>query len=129
MKKPKGIFIYLHHEDVIGKLSDAQGGRLLKALLARGNGADMPDLSDDPLLDVVATMLAKEVIQNIEHYNEVCENRRGAAKARESEKAAARVNAVKPKRGGFSTEVTSHEYESMQKSWDSMNPEINGLCD
>ena len=86
MKKPKGFFTYLHHEDVIDTLSDEQAGRLYKALLRYGNSDEEEDFSDDPALNVAFVLLRGEVDYNFDRYNEICERRSRAAQLREAKK-------------------------------------------
>ena len=76
MKKPKGFFTYFHLCPVIGKLSDAQAGRLYKALLHYGDTGEITDFDDDQSLDMVFTLMRGEIDINFERYNEMCERNR-----------------------------------------------------
>ena len=78
MKKPKGFFVYFHHSNVIGLLSNEQAGRLIKALMDYGENGELSDFSDDGMLNVTYTLLRDEIDLNFEKYNEVCEKRRQA---------------------------------------------------
>ena len=80
MKKPKGFFTYFHMNSVIAKLSDAQAGRLYKALMAYGDTGELTDFSDDIAVDLAYTLMRGEIDINFERYNEVCEKRREAGK-------------------------------------------------
>ena len=86
MKKPKGFFTYLHHENVINALSDEQAGRLYKALLRYGNTDEKADFSGDPALHVAFILLKSEIDFNFERYSQICENRSRAALIREEKK-------------------------------------------
>lgn len=80
MKKPKGFFTYFHLSAVIDKLSDAQAGRLYKALMRYGSTGELTDFSDDLACDMAYTLMKGEIDVNFERYNEICEKRREAGK-------------------------------------------------
>ena len=80
MKTPKGFFTYFHHANVIDKLSDAQTGRLFKALMHYGRDGELIDLSDDIACDLTFTLMRDEIDRNFERYQEMCEKRREAGK-------------------------------------------------
>lgn len=86
MKKPKGFFTYFHLSGVIDKLSDAQAGRLYKALMRYGDTGELTDFSDDLACDMAYTLMKGEIDVNFERYNEICENKSRAAKEREAKK-------------------------------------------
>ena len=88
MKKPKGFFTYFHLSAVIDKLSDAQAGRLYKALMRYGDAGELTDFSDDVACDMAYTLMKGEIDVNFERYNEICENKSRAAKEREAKKRA-----------------------------------------
>ena len=90
MKRPKGFFTYFHHADVIALLSDAQAGRLYKALMNYGETGEVVDFDPDPTLNMAYTLLKKEIDINFEHYNNVCTAKQEASKIREREKREAR---------------------------------------
>lgn len=92
MKKPKGFFTYFHLSTVIDKLSDAQAGRLYKALMRYGDTGEMTDFSDDLACDMAYTLMRGEIDVNFERYNEICENKSRAAKAREERRKAEKHN-------------------------------------
>ncbi len=92
MKKPKGFFTYFHLSTVIEKLSDAQAGRLYKALMRYGDTGEMTDFSDDLACDMAYTLMRGEIDVNFERYNEICENKSRAAKAREERRKAEKHN-------------------------------------
>ena len=92
MKKPKGFFTYFHLSSVIDKLSDAQAGRLYKALMRYGDTGDIADFGDDLACDMAFTLMRGEIDVNFERYNEICENRRIAALEREERKRAGQTN-------------------------------------
>lgn len=129
MKKPKGIFIYFHHSKAIRKLSYAQKGRLLEALLLFGESGAAPDLSDDPALDVIYEVMAESIKTNFAHYSEVCENRSKAATAREAAKkgeAPADSRQAKPViRDRFKGKLIEHDSGELIDMWYSKNPEVN----
>ena len=80
MKKPKGFFTYFHLSAVIDKLSDAQAGRLYKALMRYGDLGEVTDFSDDLALDMAYSLMRGEIDVNFERYNEICERNRENAK-------------------------------------------------
>ena len=80
MKKPKGFFTYFHLNTVIEKLSDAQAGRLYKALMRYGDTGELTDFSDDLAIDMAYTLMKGEIDVNFERYNEICEKRSEAGK-------------------------------------------------
>lgn len=80
MKKPKGFFTYFHLSSVINKLSDAQAGRLYKALLCYGDTGEVTDFTDDIGCDMAFTLMRSEIDLNFERYNEICERNRENAK-------------------------------------------------
>ena len=83
MKKPKGFFTYFHLSSVIEKLSDAQAGRLYKALMRYGDTGEITDFSGDLACDMAFTLMRGEIDVNFERYNEMCErNRKNAEKKR-----------------------------------------------
>ena len=129
MKKPKGIFIYLHHSKAIRKLTAVQKGRLLDALLVFGESGEEPDFSDDPTLDVLYEVLAESITTNFEHYREVCENRSRAAQARSTAKKAEEQRDTEPAkpriRDRYKGKLVEHDISEVIGAWDSMNPEIN----
>ncbi len=86
MKKPKGFFTYFHLSTVIDKLSDAQAGRLYKALMRYGDTGEIADFGDDLACDMAFTLMRGEIDVNFERYNEMCENRSAAARERENRK-------------------------------------------
>lgn len=92
MKKPKGFFTYFHLSTVIEKLSDAQAGRLYKALMRYGDTGEVTDFSDDLACDMAYTLMRGEIDVNFERYNEICENKSRAAKAREERRKAEKQN-------------------------------------
>ena len=80
MKKPKGFFTYFHLSSIIEKLSDAQAGKLYKALMRYGDTGELTDFSDDPACDIAYTLMKGEIDINFERYNEICEIRSEAGK-------------------------------------------------
>ena len=80
MKKPKGFFTYFHLYNVIDKLTDAQAGRLYKALMRYGDTGELTDFSDDLALDMAYTLMRGEIDVNFERYQEICEKRSEAGK-------------------------------------------------
>lgn len=92
MKKPKGFFTYFHLSSVLDKLTDAQAGRLYKALMRYGYTGELADFSDDTACDMAYTLMRGEIDINFERYNEICEKRSKAAKAREERRRNAEHN-------------------------------------
>lgn len=90
MKKPKGFFTYFHLSTVIDKLSDAQAGRLYKALMRYGCTGEAADFSDDLACDMAFTLMKGEIDVNFERYSEICEKRSRIATEREARKRAER---------------------------------------
>ena len=86
MKKPMGFFTYFHHSAMIAHLSDAQAGRLYKALLVYGDEGIETEFDDDQTCALAFIILKGEVDRNFERYAETCENRSKAAKEREAKK-------------------------------------------
>ncbi len=80
MKTPKGFFTYFHHFEVLQTLSDAQAGRLYKALLRYGCTGELPDFSDEEGLNVAFTLFRIEIDHNFERYTEICDKRSKAGK-------------------------------------------------
>ena len=80
MKKPKGFFTYFHLASMIDKLSDAQAGRLYKALMRYGDSGELTDFSDDLACDMAYTLMRGEIDVNFERYQEICEKRSQAGK-------------------------------------------------
>lgn len=80
MKKPKGFFTYFHLSDMLEKLTDAQAGRLYKALMRYGSSGETTDFSDDIACDLAYTLMRKDVDLNFERYREICESRSNAGK-------------------------------------------------
>lgn len=86
MKKPKGFFTYFYHSALINHLSDAQAGRLYKALLLYGDEDIETDFDDDQTCALAFIILKGEVDMNFKRYAETCENRSKAAQEREAKK-------------------------------------------
>lgn len=86
MKKPKGFFTYFHHSAMLNHLTDAQAGRLYKALLLYGDEDIETEFDDDQTCALAYIILRGEIDLNFERYAEVCENRSKAAKEREAKK-------------------------------------------
>jgi hypothetical protein len=80
MKTPKGFFTYFHHFEVLQTLSDAQAGRLYKALLRYGCTGELPDFSAEEGLNVAFTLFRVEIDYNFARYTEISETRSKAAK-------------------------------------------------
>jgi hypothetical protein len=80
MKKPKGFFTYFHHSELIRHLTDAQAGRLYKALLLYGDEEEETDFSDDQACALAFIILKGEVDLNFERYAEICEKRSEAGR-------------------------------------------------
>ena len=75
MSEPKGFFTYFHHEAVLNTLSDAEAGRLYKALLHYGSTGELPDYSGEAALNVAFTLFRTEIDYNFIRYREICEKR------------------------------------------------------
>ena len=86
MKKPKGFFVYFHHANIVGMLSDVQAGRLIKALMAYGDTGEIADFPDDGMLNVTYALFKDEIDRNFEKYNEICKKNKEIAVQRENSK-------------------------------------------
>ena len=86
MKKPKGFFVYFHHANIVGMLSDVQAGRLIKALMAYGDTGEIADFPDDGMLNVTYALFKDEIDLNFEKYNEICKKNKEIAVQRENSK-------------------------------------------
>ena len=80
MSKPKGFFTYFHHGEMLSALSDVQAGRLYKALANYGNTGELPDFSDDRVVQVAFILFKVEIDYNFERYQEACEKYSEAGK-------------------------------------------------
>ena len=80
MKKPKGFFTYFHHSAMINHLSDAQAGRLYKALLLYGDEGEETFFDDDQTCALAFIILKGEIDYNFERYAETCEKRSEAGR-------------------------------------------------
>ena len=90
MKTPKAFNMYLDSGCQFELLSDAQAGRLIKALILYANG-EAPDLSDDLTLNVMFRAMSAQIERDFAKYREMCEKRSKAGKA------GAKVTHSKPK--------------------------------
>ena len=75
MKKPKAINLYLDLYKRFEKLSDAQAGRLVKAMLKYGNTGEDTDFSDDLALDVTFCGITDQIDRDFEKYRDICQKR------------------------------------------------------
>lgn len=80
MKKPKFVTLFIDSYSELSLLSDAQTGRLIKALLQYADSGEMPDLSDDTLVQLMFSILKKQIDRDFETYEEKCERRTSSAK-------------------------------------------------
>ncbi len=94
MKQPKGFFTYFHHAEVIDQLTDAQAGRVYKALMRYGLTGELPDFEDDGMCQVAFTMLRVEIDYNAEMYRKKCEKNQEIAREREKKKRAEKETAL-----------------------------------
>ena len=75
MKKPKIINLYIDLYKRFEKLSDAQAGRLVKAMLRYGNTGEITDFADDLALDVTFCGIADQIDRDFEKYRDICQKR------------------------------------------------------
>lgn len=75
MKKPKAINLYIDLYKRFEKLSDAQAGRLVKAMLRYGNTGEITDFSDDLALDVTFCGIVDQIDRDFEKYRDICQKR------------------------------------------------------
>ena len=75
MKKPKAINLYIDMSKRFEKFSDAQAGRLVKAMLRYGNTGEIPDFSDDLALDVTFCGIMEQIDRDFEKYRDICQKR------------------------------------------------------
>lgn len=80
MKRPKFITLFIDTADELSVLSDAQTGRLLKALLRYADNGEKPDFSDDTALCVAFLTLKKQIDRDFHKYEETCERRSEAGR-------------------------------------------------
>ena len=80
MKKPKIINLFIDYAEEFSLLSDAQAGRLIKALLAYADKGEKPDFSDDKAICVMFSMMKKQVDRDFGKYQELCDRRSEAGK-------------------------------------------------
>lgn len=79
----KGSFI-LYDVDLesVAYLSDAQAGKLFKALQKFRSDGTLPDFGDDAALQIVFHQIREHIAINEEKYKAVCEKNRQKAKSR-----------------------------------------------
>ena len=75
MKKPKAINLYIDLYKRFEKFSDAQAGRLVKAMLRYGNTGEITDFSDDLALDVTFCGITDQIDRDFEKYRDICQKR------------------------------------------------------
>ena len=75
MKKPKAINLYIDRCKQFEKLSDAQAGRLVKAMLRYGSSGEITDFSDDQTLDVTFCGIADQIDRDFDKYRDICQKR------------------------------------------------------
>ena len=80
MKKPKYINLFIDSSDELGMLSDAQAGRLVKALLRYASGGGEPDFADDTVLRVMFSVMKKQIDREFGKYEALCAKRSEAGK-------------------------------------------------
>ena len=80
-KPPKAFYMYLDSFYQLEPLSDAQLGRLIRALGRYANGAEVSDLSDDLTLNVLFRSMSLQIDRDFEKYRDICARRSQAGKA------------------------------------------------
>ncbi len=98
MKKPKALNLYLDLYKRFEKFSDAQAGRLIKAMLRYGNTGEETDFSDDLALDVTFCGIIDQIDRDFEKYRDICQKRseigrRGAQALRQKNQASVAIAA------------------------------------
>ena len=76
MAKPKAFNVYLDGIRKLDKLTDEQAGRLFKSLSHYADCGELPDFSDDPLLDYAFVDFAQQIDRDFDKYDKTCEKRR-----------------------------------------------------
>ena len=80
MPKYKAIFLYLGYYKAIGMLTDAQLGRLIRALMNLAISGEVPDLSDDLAVAVLFQQYADQMQRDFQKASRNAENgRKGGA--------------------------------------------------
>ena len=80
IKKP-GVMFYFELLPCLAQLSDAQVGRLFRAMLVYAETGEMPDF-DDAALKMAWPFVQLRLDQDEERYQQTVENRRRAARIR-----------------------------------------------
>ena len=80
MAKPKAFNTYLDNQNKLEMLSDAQAGRLYKALCTYAATGTELDFSDDPLLQYAFVDFSGQIDRDFDKYDDTVEKRKEAAK-------------------------------------------------
>ena len=82
MGKKPGVMFYFEVLPCIAHLSDAQTGRLFRAMLAYAQTGEVPQLDDDVALKMAWPFVQLRLDQDDARYQRTVEHRRQAAKLR-----------------------------------------------
>lgn len=80
MKKPKIINLFIDTYTELSQLSDAQVGRLIKAILVYADHGETPDFSDDIGVSLMFSSMKKQIDRDFKKYTDLCEKRSQAGK-------------------------------------------------
>ena len=80
MKKPNYFQLFIDNREQFELLSDAQAGRLMKALFAYAESGELPELEDDQCLRIMFSFLRGNIDREFENYDRRCEQNRANAK-------------------------------------------------
>ena len=80
MKKPRAINLFIDYSQELGLLSDAQTGRLIKALLCYADKREEPDFSDDTAVLMLFSVMKKQIDRDFAKYEKICGKRSESGK-------------------------------------------------
>ncbi len=80
MAERVGTFLYFEDAQQFQLLSDAQVGRVMRALVRYAQEGERPQLEDDPLLVMLFGFLAAHDDRERQKYADICEKRRAAGR-------------------------------------------------
>lgn len=80
MKKPKIINLFIDTYTELSQLSDAQVGRLIKAVLVYADHGETPDFSDDIGVSLMFSFFKKQIDRDFKKYTDLCKKRSQAGK-------------------------------------------------
>lgn len=80
MAENKGIMLYFKDRKYIDKLDDSQKAKFLTMLFDYAESGNVPDFDGDVSLELVFMMFKDSYDRQVEHFDEVCQNRSEAGK-------------------------------------------------